>query len=332
VSTESTRGPNVLDALGIDAHGESVYSFILSRGAAAEDEIAEGLSLSAAHVHLLLGLLQAQGLVTRRRGERADYAPVDPRYALRSATHRLSEDIRRIHDRVPFFSSMFDQGAAAVSESSATLVLTDPHSTASWYSRLQHEVQSEFLAFDRPPYITALDDPLEPLSMGRGVRWRAIYSASSFDVDGAWAKVQSLIRQGEESRVASDLPLKLAIADRRVALASLSDHDGRVESVVTHAPLLVTALGELFDFHWAKAIPVGESVPSMSAPTDSRPPSSEERALLSLIGAGLKDESIARQLGLSPRTLRRRTQELFKSLGVENRFQAGVEAARRGWV
>ncbi len=54
--------------------------------------------------------------------------------------------------------------------------------------------------------------------------------------------------------------------------------------------------------------------------------------VLALMAVGMKDEAIARQLGMSPRTLRRRSQELLAELGAGNRFQAGVEAARRGWI
>jgi DNA-binding NarL/FixJ family response regulator len=41
---------------------------------------------------------------------------------------------------------------------------------------------------------------------------------------------------------------------------------------------------------------------------------------------------IARSLGVSLRTVRRRIAELLAELGVESRFQAGAEAVRRGWA
>ena len=47
---------------------------------------------------------------------------------------------------------------------------------------------------------------------------------------------------------------------------------------------------------------------------------------------GAKDEQIARKLDLSLRTVRRRIAALMTELGVDTRFQAGVEAARRGWL
>jgi DNA-binding NarL/FixJ family response regulator len=35
---------------------------------------------------------------------------------------------------------------------------------------------------------------------------------------------------------------------------------------------------------------------------------------------------------MSLRTVRRRVAELIEELGAQSRFQAGVEAVRRGWI
>ena len=58
----------------------------------------------------------------------------------------------------------------------------------------------------------------------------------------------------------------------------------------------------------------------------------DTRQLLALLASGLKDDAIARQLGLSTRTMRRRIRNLLDDLAAANRFQAGVQAARRGWL
>jgi DNA-binding NarL/FixJ family response regulator len=57
-----------------------------------------------------------------------------------------------------------------------------------------------------------------------------------------------------------------------------------------------------------------------------------DRQLVEMLAAGAKDEQIARALGVSLRTVRRRVAALLADLGVRSRFQAGVEAMRRGWV
>ena len=59
---------------------------------------------------------------------------------------------------------------------------------------------------------------------------------------------------------------------------------------------------------------------------------SDQRLLLGQLAGGAKDEQIARALGLSVRTVRRRVADLLDELGADSRFQAGVEAVRRGWM
>lgn len=61
-------------------------------------------------------------------------------------------------------------------------------------------------------------------------------------------------------------------------------------------------------------------------------PPAEVRELLRLMGTGALDETIARELGLSARTLRRRITRLQRVLGARSRFQMGVVAAERGWA
>jgi DNA-binding NarL/FixJ family response regulator len=61
-------------------------------------------------------------------------------------------------------------------------------------------------------------------------------------------------------------------------------------------------------------------------------PGDDESALLGLLAAGLTDGAIARHLGTHPRTVQRRVRDLLDRLGAGTRFQAGIQAARRGWL
>jgi DNA-binding NarL/FixJ family response regulator len=48
-----------------------------------------------------------------------------------------------------------------------------------------------------------------------------------------------------------------------------------------------------------------------------------------MMATGAKDEAIARQLGLSPRTVRAEITALVAGLGAKSRFQAGCLLVRR---
>jgi DNA-binding NarL/FixJ family response regulator len=54
--------------------------------------------------------------------------------------------------------------------------------------------------------------------------------------------------------------------------------------------------------------------------------------VLEQLVVGATDLAASRRLNMSPRTFSRRVAELLDSLGVQTRFQCGVEVARRGWL
>lgn len=60
--------------------------------------------------------------------------------------------------------------------------------------------------------------------------------------------------------------------------------------------------------------------------------SERERELLVLLSAGCGDDSMAVQLGISVRTVRRRISAIMTRLGARSRFQAGAKAAHEGWL
>jgi DNA-binding NarL/FixJ family response regulator len=330
----------VFELLGIDRLGEDIYGFVLREGGAGPRSVATQFGISEELAGVRLTELREVGLIARLSGATGAYAAVDPRFSLRALTERHSDGIARIHARLPVFAEHFDRARSAVPDHRETQVLSNPDDVAAWYARLQHQAAHEFMAFDRPPYVSAAANPLETVVLDRGVTWRAIYAAASFETEGSWEEAQMLAARGEQARVVPDLPVKLAIADRSVALVSLTLDPTRREAVVTQSPSLVKALCDLFEFYWACAIPVpsdradaaGLRAQSPAPEGKSRAPTREERVLLTLIAAGLKDDVIARQLGMSSRTLRRRSQDLMIELGAANRFQAGVHAAKRGWV
>lgn len=62
------------------------------------------------------------------------------------------------------------------------------------------------------------------------------------------------------------------------------------------------------------------------------PPPIELLSIMEELLSGDTDVTVSRRLNMSPRTYSRRVAELLDYLGVNSRFQAGMEVALRGWV
>ncbi|MFJ9666453.1 hypothetical protein ACIRPP_17835 [Streptomyces sp. NPDC101219] len=98
---------------------------------------------------------------------------------------------------------------------------------------------------------------------------------------------------------------------------------GRDAALLTREPGLVAALVTLFDRMWAMA----QELPT---PADVSPTEIERRILKTLHSAD-KDESGARDLGISVRTYRKHVASRMTRLHATNRCQAALSARERGW-
>ena len=86
----------------------------------------------------------------------------------------------------------------------------------------------------------------------------------------------------------------------------------------------------LFETLWRLSVPLHRPEPELGSRPDQ--PVLRDRQVLLMLAGGATDETIARQLGVSSRTVERRVRALLDRLGAETRFQAGAQAARRGWL
>jgi DNA-binding CsgD family transcriptional regulator len=155
-------------------------------------------------------------------------------------------------------------------------------------------------------------------ALQRGVACRAIYDRSAIEHPGAIATVERLINAGQQARVLPGLPLRLYLVDNNLAAVLLDPVDSML---LVHPSALLDSLVALFEGLWRRALPLH------SAPVGRTAASSQR--LITLLLSGLTDEAIARQLGLSHRTVQRHVANLMTELGAHTRFQAGVRAALR---
>jgi DNA-binding CsgD family transcriptional regulator len=149
---------------------------------------------------------------------------------------------------------------------------------------------------------------------------RTIYPMDIMETEGGRAWVKSFAAVGEEQRLSLSPPSEFAIFDDHSLVAVGEWGNPQSDYVVVRDPMLVAAFIQLFDRAFERALPV---TPEGDAQDD-------DQRLLRLLGLGLKDESIARYLGCSLRTVRRRVAGLMARHGVQTRFQLGLAASAGG--
>ncbi|MFI8437930.1 hypothetical protein ACIGJO_30140 [Streptomyces sp. NPDC079020] len=147
--------------------------------------------------------------------------------------------------------------------------------------------------------------------------------------------MRAAITAGLELRLVENLPLKMVVSDRERAMVPLdvTGPCGEPSAIVVHRSGLLTALVHLFEKEWDHARPLHPTPTGVrvQAATEQQP-TEGELELLALLLAGFSDRRAASQLGVSLRTVERRTRRLMDLAGAESRLQLGWHAARAGWL
>jgi DNA-binding CsgD family transcriptional regulator/sugar-specific transcriptional regulator TrmB len=319
----------MLRAAGVEEFDEQVYRALLRKPSTSLAELAVACGSGPSRVRGALLRLEDQRLV--RRTPQRGFVPVAPEVALVALIQRREAELGVVRADVLELAEMFRTGRLEGHPAELVEVVTGADAILRRARELNDGSQEEILAFDKPPYMFQPDDreiDAERPLLQRGVAARAIYSREAVETPQRPAILSRLAALGEEARILPKLPFKLRIYDRRVAIVPLTTDEHATESVaIVHRSGLLVALIALFEAYWDQAHPlVGDVEDRPAVLTD------DDVEVLRLMNAGLKDEAIARQLGVSMRTVRRRVVHLMDLLHASTRFQAGAQATRRGWI
>jgi sugar-specific transcriptional regulator TrmB/DNA-binding CsgD family transcriptional regulator len=284
-------------------------------------------------VRSALAALEEQGLVARSTTVHGDFVASPPTLALGSAVVRRRDDIRRAELELERLAEQYRRTMADRAESDVIDVVHGPQAVAQRFAQLQRGARREVLALVRSSVavVPADDNHEEEQAVARGVDYRVVLERSAFDRPGFLDAVTASIDAGERVRIVEELPLRLVVADRALALLPLAptSRDSGGGALLVHPSGLLDALVHLFDLVWAAAYDV---VPGTGAAAEAAGVADEDARLLTLLAAGVTDRAIGGQLGMSQRTVQRRISALMERAAVTSRFQLGLEAGRRGWV
>jgi DNA-binding CsgD family transcriptional regulator len=330
------------DRLGLDDTDESVYRHILSFPQSSRAHTARSTGLPEDEVVACEDRLVACGLVTRGRSGEIRPSLTGPA----TVAHRLREELEAEHARRRRQLGMFQAEMTRMmreqldTSTSVPRPLVDriPNQEAAivrvaelmCHARTEVARAEPSIEPDRPS-ASDLVMPAEIRAVERGVEVRAIYPPTQLVRPVIRRMVDQEIRAGVEVRTARTPAANLTIVDRCVAVLGDQRGNGGQHTFLIREGLLVHTLHHLFETCWAQA---GDAASFLAGSTGADPSevSHEERLVLRLLGDGLKDEAVAKRLGISVRTVRRKICDLLHRLSAGSRFQAGVLAARRGWL
>ena len=321
----------------LGADGQAVYEALTRATGATEstiEHVAVELGMDPHHVVAAVDSLVDLGLVRHPAEPEGALEVADPRLGLARLITDHELRVRRDQDRVLELRSLMEQ-LAVERESRLDRESLVHHlgvnAVRGRLAELAETAKKECVSLN-PGRLRLADTleasrPLNQWALDNGVAIRCVYQdCFRYDADTS-ANARWLSRQGGQVRVLPSVPLLMVIVDGEVALVPRNLDDVSEGALEIRQPSVVAALQFLFELAWRVAAPVQS--PHHRGPDPSNPTT---RDLLALLAGGITDDTAARRLGVSTRTVRRIMADVMAQLGVTSRFQAGIEVARRGWV
>ncbi|MFE1841849.1 LuxR C-terminal-related transcriptional regulator [Streptomyces sviceus] len=173
--------------------------------------------------------------------------------------------------------------------------------------------------------------PLTESLRDRGVMVRTVYLDSIYNDPATVEHARWLVELGNDVRTVAWLPSRMIIFDEEAAILPMDPDNSGDGALLFRGRGVLAGLSELFRLVWERAQPITNARRQRTS-TDDLGLTGQEKAVLRLLGEGFTDEGVARKLGVSVRTGRRITADLMGRLGAKSRFQAGLRAARLGWL
>lgn len=323
----------MLGVLGLDPVEEAAYRSLVRLPSATAGELAAELQLDPSVVGRALTALAGKGLVATSTATGGHFVASPPAVALGSLLREQQDDLNRAEAELGSLVEQYRGAAAQRTVTDVIDVVTGAEAVAQRFGQLQRSAASEVLAMVRAGVVavSAEDNLDEDAAAARGVTFRVVLERAVVEQPGFTRSVEAAVARGEEVRVAENLPLRMLVADRQLALIPLAgaEEQGEVGALLVHPSGLLDAVLALFDFAWAAASPLNQQGTDAAIrdgldPVDIR--------VLDLLLAGLTDRAVGNQLGLSLRTVQRRVSHLMDRCAVGTRIQLGLQAQRRGWL
>ncbi|TJZ49501.1 helix-turn-helix transcriptional regulator [Streptomyces piniterrae] len=333
----------MLSAIGLDEAQETAYRTLVGLGAAEVPYLAHRLALPEDETVRTLRHLERQGLAAQSSTRPGRWVAAPPAVALGALLTQQRHELERAELAAALLAEEFRGRAAEPAVHDLVEVVTGPGAVAHRFLQLQLGAADEVCALvtTTPAAVTDMENDAEDRAVERGVEYRVVIERGVLDAPGGLLGLAEALRRDQQVRVLDEVPTKLVIADRSIAMVPLRTRGtagttgaaaAEPAALVVHDSGLLESLLGLFEAVWRQAVPLRLTADGTTHEEDSAAPDNSDLEVLSLLLAGLTDASVAKQLDLGLRTVQRRVKHLMDLAGVTTRLQLGWHAYERGWV
>jgi len=251
---------------------------LLRLGSATGIQLTPVTGIGRPNIYRALDLLHQKNLITKSPSRNGVWVACDRQeliWRLRQQEHqRTQAAVASIEELSGVLDGLPTPQAAAAS----VFEVTDEVSIAFRYVQAVQGATTELLVANRGPFLSELEvDPVVIATLARGVTARALWQSEEvYGAETVLACALAYADAGVETRVASALPLSMAVIDRTITLLRVPT-DGRsdlpyVATATVDNALFAQVMAGAFEQSWARARPLDSAPPSQPTRRPAEPP------------------------------------------------------------
>ncbi|MGP3983161.1 LuxR family transcriptional regulator [Streptomyces sp. KR80] len=334
-----TKLPELPRTGEVDEFVVQVYERTLGGRGGTPSAIARELGVPLQRAEEALGVLRDLRLVKDAAGSRGELVAVSPEAAqmellvpLERAIHDNHRRLAGVKGQLLSFMDTFNNTRRARPGREA-IVVTDDQSEihlrimeAAQHCTTEVLVMQPCVAQESPELRHAR--PLVVEALQRGARARVLYPHTGRGDANTRSHVRDLTDAGGQVRTSREIHARFLVFDREVAFVPTGDGtEDEAGVAVVYEPALAGFLASIHDRVWQSAFNFEPGTAGYADALDDL-----KSTILELLASGIKDEVIARRVGMSERSFRRHIAAIMQDLAADSRFQAGVLAAQSGLI
>ncbi len=252
-----------LQQLGLNAYEARSYLILLGHPKFKALELAARARVPRQKIYEVLDSLVEKGFAQVVQEKTKLFSAVEPSLAIpgyfgrkrQLMEHELADNGRAGVALIDDLKNLYSEGQGGRGTLDFLRIVSEPAQIAGEYRRMLHEVKREYLEFSRPPYaVDPLDEKLVKQARASGVSCRLLLEAGSLD-EKHRAHLSEYQAAGVDVRMASALPMKLAVFDFRDGMIALLDPvitRPVWTAVVFQHEGMGAAMKGLFEEHWSR--------------------------------------------------------------------------------
>jgi len=258
-----------LKQMGFSDYEAKCYLALFERDSLSVSEVSILAGIPRPNAYEALDKLTAKGLCLSLPGKTKKFAVADPEYLREKQLEKLHQTTMAIQENIDAVAGellpLYKRRSFDDSPFDYMEILKDPYHVHRKVIKLCSDSQEEILSFSKPPYAFTNKKQREEQknpqieALKRGVKVKTIYELPPDDNDRKILfddAARPFLDLGEEARTISDLPIKMAIFDRKTVLFALVDPiigKPSVTSLVAEHRALAMSFIVLFESFWEKA-------------------------------------------------------------------------------